>query len=228
MNQRITKLENKLWNIPGNDTHNRTVDESMRRVRSHIESSNSCFSVQYNWVPPNYYALSLLERAKILGAHSTFQLCKAMLMENKKYDASNSLKGGDGFDRTNSQFYLIVVQYEGSINANKLASEIRALRSVSSKTRLDPNAFDFRVAKEEDNDALTGFRHNAVSPFGILESKKVPIVLSKDIIKVTPKFIFMGGGHVDLKVGMAVDEFIKSTDAIVVDISDPRSSVDEE
>jgi hypothetical protein len=32
----------------------------------------------------------------------------------------------------------------------------------------------------------------------------------------------MGGGHKDWKLGMAISEFVKALDAIVLDVSDPR------
>lgn len=171
------------------------------------------YSAVFKWVPSEYYTYSLPQRAEILGAHSTFQLCKSMLMENKSYDASLS-------DATYSQFYLVILQYETSINNKKLQSEIRALRPVVK--RLDPSKFDFRVASEEDNARLTGYSHNAVTPFGLLED--IPIVFSKEI-KGTPTmnpFCWMGGGHVHCKVGMAVNDFIKAQKPFVMDVTDPR------
>ena len=38
-----------------------------------------------------------------------------------------------------------------------------------------------------------------------------------------PKFIWMGGGHRDWKLGMAVSEFLQGFDAIVLDVSEPRA-----
>jgi prolyl-tRNA editing enzyme YbaK/EbsC (Cys-tRNA(Pro) deacylase) len=171
------------------------------------------YSAVFKWVPSEYYTYSLPQRAEILGAHSTFQLCKSMLVENKSFDASLS-------DATYSQFYLVILQYETSINNKKLQSEIRALRPVAK--RLDHSKFDFRVTSEEDNARLTGYSHNAVTPFGLLED--VPIVFSKKITG-TPTmnpFCWMGGGHVHCKVGMAVNDFIKAQNPFVMDITDPR------
>eukprot|EP00979_Chaetoceros_neogracilis_P000495 scaffold113_cov202-Chaetoceros_neogracile.AAC.2 len=171
------------------------------------------YSAIFKWVPAEYYNFSLSQRAEILGSHSTFQLCKSMLMENKAFDDSLS-------DENYSQFYLVILQYETSINNKKLKSEIRALRPVAK--RLDPSKFDFRVANEADNARLTGYSHNAVTPFGLLED--VPIVLSKGITEysnMTP-FMWMGGGHKDCKVGMAAKDFIKAKSPFVIDVTDPR------
>lgn len=102
-----------------------------------------------------------------------------------------------------------------------MASELRGL-CPAGPTRFDPNYFvDMRLASEEDNAKLTGYPHNGVSPFGMLE-KTIPIVLCKSIMNVRPKFIWMGGGHPDWKLGMAVSEFVQGLNAIVLDISEPR------
>ena len=173
----------------------------------------------FKWVPEQYYSLSLCERAKILGAHSTHQLCKSMLMENKAFDSSKT-KGAD--DASYSRHYLVVLQYETSITTKKLQSEIRGLRPVS--FRLDPSKFDFRLAPEEDNAQVTGYTHNAVTPFGLLQD--VPIILSKAIVDSSDmtQFIWMGGGHMHLKVGMAVKEFIHFKKAMVLNVTTPRST----
>jgi hypothetical protein len=71
-------------------------------------------------------------------------------------------------DHTNSQYYLVVVQYVESINTNKLSSELPGLRPPGSG-RLEPKYFsDMRLAPEEVLEKLTGYGHNGVSPFGRL------------------------------------------------------------
>ena len=51
------------------------------------------------------------------------------------------------------------------------------------------------------------------------------MLMASAIRDVKPAFVFMGGGHVDLKLGMAVEEFVQGANAIVADVSDPRSGV---
>jgi len=215
---RVTKLENEIY-----DTDKHSMDHSSRRARQYIESTllkkspPFCLSsVSWKWVPENYYSLTLKERSRILNAQSTNQLCKSMLMENR---ASNSPK--DCFDRTNARFYLVVVQYDATINTKKLESEIRGLKSIESGKRLEKSDFEFRMASEEDNDRVTGYAHNSVTPFGLMDSS-VPIVLSKSILEASPSFIWMGGGHVHLKLGVAISEFVQAMDALVLDVSDSR------
>ena len=159
---------------------------------------------------------------KILGANNIAQLCKACLFENKNYVAGDDGKRDDD-DPTNSRYYLIVVQYIESINAKKLASELRGLRPPGSM-RFSPAYFsDLRLAPSDEAMTLTGYGHNGVSPFGMLDPK-IPIIVCTSITKIRPQFIWMGGGHPDWKLGVSVSEFVKGLNAIVMDISDPRTS----
>jgi len=198
----------------------------MRRARKDVESIKPAFiSTVWKWVPDGYYNMCLHDRANVLGSHSIQQLCKSMLMENTRVVVEESNNNNNNntinIDRTNAKFYLVVVQYNATTNTKKLESQIRGLRPITQQNnRLHPSQFDFRVAKEVDNDRITGYTHNSVTPFGMLE--EVPIVLAKAILDVKPSFIWMGGGHVDLKLGMSVDDFCKGTNASVLDVSDPR------
>jgi prolyl-tRNA editing enzyme YbaK/EbsC (Cys-tRNA(Pro) deacylase) len=136
-------------------------------------------------------------------------LCKSLLLENKKVD-------GQG-DATNPRFVLVMLQYESELDVKKLATSIRKLRPVSE--RLDESQFDFRVADPDDNDRITGYAFNSVTPFGLKEP--VPIVLSSDI--VPQGYFWMGGGHVHLKLGMSVSEFQKLPGVMTMECSVPRS-----
>lgn len=208
---RVSNLEAKFY---GN-SFNQEVHKGVIRARQHVESRKN-YSAAWKWVPKNYYSLDLPSRAKILQACDLSQLCKAMLMENR-----SSTSPSDCSDRTNSRFYLVIVQYAATINTKKLESEIRGLRCAQSGTRLDTSHFDFRMAKEDDSDRVTGFVHNSVTPFGLLEPS-VPIVLSKAVMDVNPAFIWMGGGHVNLKLGMAVGQLVDALDAFILDVSDTK------
>jgi len=212
LNGKVKMLEKTIY-YP-KDLPEQSAKQQEEVLRAHkAVVDQKIYSAIFKWVPTEYYNFSLSQRAEILGSHSTFQLCKSMLMENKSFDASLS-------DSNYSQFYLVILQYETSINNKKLKSEIRALRPV--KKRLDPSKFDFRLANEADNARLTGYSHNAVTPFGLLED--VPIVFSKGITdnsNMTP-FVWMGGGHIHCKIGIAVKDFIKAKSPFVMDVTDPR------
>jgi prolyl-tRNA editing enzyme YbaK/EbsC (Cys-tRNA(Pro) deacylase) len=221
--------------------------DEVQRVRRHIYQTNCCYSAQFIHCPTNYYQLDLNQRKVILGAHSTSQLCKACLFENKNFvpsksssstNSSNSSStcniinnNGDDddivVDRTNSKYYLIIVQYIESINMKKLSYELRGLRPPG-PTRFDTSYFaDVRLASNTIAQTLTGYGHNGVSPFGIptttTTSSNIPIILSKSIItNAQPRYIYVGGGHSDWKLGLAVSEFVQALNVLVLDISDPR------
>jgi prolyl-tRNA editing enzyme YbaK/EbsC (Cys-tRNA(Pro) deacylase) len=207
---RVDKLEQTRYACPDGIS----VDDSMRRARTDVEKK-AIYSSTWKWVPPSYYDWPLEKRAEVLQSPSTSQLCKSLLMENRN---------SDGSDPTNNpKFVLVVIQYQACLDVRKLASAIRSLRP-NVKDRLDYNQFDYRVASPEDNDRLTGFSFNSVTPFGLLE--KIPIVLTAAVIPLN--FLWMGGGHVHLKLGMSVVDFLRVTNSIVADISQPRSGGDEE
>ena len=218
LRDKIAAIEKSSWISDEKDS---TITPELRRARRHVQESH-CYSSTWKHCPSNYYNLSLDERKVILGAKSTNQLCKSCLFENKNHVPNKG--NAKEVDPTNSKFYLIVVQYVESINTKKLASELRGLRPVGS-TRFDPGYFtDMRLASEEDNAKLSGYGHNGVSPFGMIDVS-IPIIVCKSIVDVRPKFIWMGGGDKDWKLGMAVSEFVNGMDAIVLDISDPRDVV---
>jgi prolyl-tRNA editing enzyme YbaK/EbsC (Cys-tRNA(Pro) deacylase) len=206
---RVDKLEQIRYTCPDGIS----VDDSMRRARTDVEEKD-IYSSTWKWVPPSYYGWPLEKRAEVLQSPSTSQLCKSLLMENRN---------SDGRDPTNPKFVLVVIQYEAILDVRKLASAIRSLRP-NVMDRVDYNQFDYRVASPEDNDRLTGFSFNSVTPFGLLEN--IPIVLTAAVIPLT--FLWMGGGHVHLKLGMSVSDFLRVTNPIVADISQPRSGGDEE
>jgi prolyl-tRNA editing enzyme YbaK/EbsC (Cys-tRNA(Pro) deacylase) len=201
---RVAALELKRFKCPKYIP----VDESIRRARAHVEALE-LYSANWQWVPEPYYTWELEQRAKILGAASTYMLCKSLLLENKKVD-------GQG-DATNPRFVLVMLQYESELDVKKLATSIRKLRPVSE--RLDESQFDFRVADPDDNDRITGYAFNSVTPFGLKEP--VPIILSSDI--VPQGYFWMGGGHVHLKLGMSVSEFQKLPGVMTMECSVPRS-----
>lgn len=179
----------------------------MRRARQHVERLD--ISCNWKWVPPTYYDWSLEQRAKVLKARSTHMLCKSLLLENKKVTT-------EAADETNPKFLLVVIQYETTLDVKKLTTSVRKLRPVTD--RLGESNYDFQVASAEDNDRITGYKFNSVTPFGLKE--KVMIVLSSEILPYS--YFWMGGGHIHLKLGMSVSEFQKLGNVKVMELSEPR------
>lgn len=75
--------------------------------------SKKVYSASFFQVSNDYYEKSLATRATMLKCNVQ-SLCKSILFENTAW--SNDEIGSVGFDITNSQFYLIIVQYQGTFN----------------------------------------------------------------------------------------------------------------
>lgn len=188
-----------------------TDDESVRRARLAVESTGR-YSAVWKWVDPDYYTWSLEKRAHALNAPTIDILCKSLLLENKKVVNPSE---------TNPRFVLLVLQYAHTLDHRKLVQAIRSLQPKDSRS--DVNQFDFRLASDADNDRITGYRHNSVTPFGLLMPPM--IVMAESIVQY--KFFWMGGGHVHLKLGMAVTDFRKALQPVVADISQPKEGGDD-
>lgn len=190
--------------------------ESLKRVKEELISSN-IMSFRFVKVPEDYYDRTLEERAKCLEPCDVKQMCKSIVFENVNWDGDKSLPLEQQMsDATNSRYYLLVVQYSAKFSADKLRLFVTQMRPNGE--RLSRNKCNFQLAS--DGEALTGFMHNAVCPFGLLN--KIPVVLSTACAHVKPGYIFMGGGAVNVKLGMSTQDFIKATGAFIADVSEPR------
>ncbi|KAL3693182.1 hypothetical protein R1sor_006833 [Riccia sorocarpa] len=158
-------------------------------------------------VPADYYERSFLERRDLLGASSIDHLCKSIVMVNSQ--APDNIK--DCSDRNNSKYYLIVIQYTARLNAEKVRQFVYSLNNG----RLPKKKINMRLAPEAESNALTGFEHNAVTPFGMLTN--IPVILSDAIVRLQPEFFWLGGGEVDLKLGIRTQDFIRILDPFIAD-----------
>ncbi|PRP88548.1 hypothetical protein PROFUN_02959 [Planoprotostelium fungivorum] len=156
-------------------------------------------------VRDDYYDLPLEQRAALLGAPSIHHLCKTILLENQK--CINS----DCSDPRNSRFYCIVLQYSTQLQSHKIFKFVRTLIDKAPQKN-----YHFRYAKEQDSDALTGYSHNAVTPFGL--KTQIPIILSKHIMELDPPIFWLGGGEVDTKLEVSCEEFNQILKPYVTDV----------
>ena len=99
-----------------------------------------------------------------LKAHSKMQLCEALLFENKNFSVV-----GD-YDRRNSQFFPLFVQYAVEIISKSLEYEVCALLPL--QERLEQSKYEFRLVSADDNIRLTGYVKNSVTPFGLLGKER--------------------------------------------------------
>lgn len=158
-------------------------------------------------VPLDYYDRPYEARRDLLGAASVDHLCKSIVMVNTQagediVDCSNP---------NNSKYYVVVLQYTARLNAEKVRQFLHSLNGG----QIAKKRFNMRLAPEEDSDLLTGFEHNAVTPVGM--KTKIPVILSDAIVRLIPEFFWMGGGEVDLKLGMSVSDFVRSFQPFIAD-----------
>jgi prolyl-tRNA editing enzyme YbaK/EbsC (Cys-tRNA(Pro) deacylase) len=221
LESRVAHLEQEryLCSSSSSTEHYDVVDDSMRRARRAVEAAG-LYSAVWRWVPKDYYQRPLPERAVCLQAHSLQHLCKCLLMENKKVTMSATYLNGS-VDPTNPSFVLVVIQYAATLHVKGLMTALRTLR-CNVQDRLDESAFDLRLASEEDNARLTGFTHNAVTPFGLSHPPSdLCMVLDASIVPL--QSFWMGGGHVHLKLQVSVSDFISCFHPLVAPISHPRT-----
>lgn len=160
-------------------------------------------------VPLDYYDRTFEERRDLLGAASIDHLCKSIVMVNTQ--AHESVR--DCSDRNNSKFYLVIVQYTARFNAEKVKQYVCGLNNG----KIPKKRFNMRLAPEDESYRLTGFSHNAVTPFGM--KSQIPVILSDAIPKLQPDFFWLGGGEVDLKLGIHTRDFINMFKPFIADCS---------
>eukprot|EP00897_Mesotaenium_endlicherianum_P010907 jgi/Mesen1/9845/ME000070S09132 len=191
------------------------VQQRLERIL--IQSGATDF--RFTQVPSDYYDRSFEERQDLLGAASVEHLCKSIVMAracSPLFPASlvNTQAAADVVDcrdPKNSKYYVIIVQYAARLNAEKVRNFVHALNGGA----IPKKRFNLRLAPEDVSDALTGFTHNAVTPVGMLTP--IPVILSDAIVKLQPPFFWLGGGEVDLKLGIRTREFLDIVRPFVAD-----------
>jgi len=190
---------------------------SVNRVRRSL-AQRKVFGAVLKRVPSHYYSLPLSGRAQILNASSESQLCKTIVLENLAWEEEVSAAEQDL--STNPRYLALVVQYEAKIDVDALESKVQSLRPA--ENRLARKRFRFQLAPESVSDELTGFIHNAVTPFGM--KTPIPVVVCQRVLDCRPPFIFLGGGEVDMKLGLATVDLLRGTGASVLGtVSRPRA-----
>ncbi|GAX80352.1 hypothetical protein CEUSTIGMA_g7791.t1 [Chlamydomonas eustigma] len=217
---RLSHLEMRLQSLHvcGGSTHIKNHDEadgatitsgaSSTQNRLELElKNNKCSSFRFVRAPPDYYAQALEYRMRCVGASSVNHLCKSMIMENTRAHPSV-----DGWSNPlNSKYYVVIVQYTARLHTEKLKNFVYKL----SEGKIGKQYFNMRLAPSDVSDTLSGFVHNAVTPIGM--ATPLPIILSHRIPALQPDFFFLGGGEVDLKLGLLASQFIKAYAPMIAD-----------
>ncbi|KAI9342067.1 hypothetical protein DFJ73DRAFT_627559 [Zopfochytrium polystomum] len=162
-------------------------------------------------VEPTYYSWPLEKRVLRLSAPSVRHLCKTLIFENTRHAMNPG--SDDPFERTNSKYYAVVVQYAGKMNTQRL---INFVYEANAK-RAPKKAFNFRMAPEEVSHRLSGYATGGVTPFGLAEPR-LPVVVARQIADLVPPVLFLGAGHVDWKMAVPVARFVDAARCFVVDL----------
>ncbi|KAH9329719.1 hypothetical protein KI387_001827 [Taxus chinensis] len=211
--QRIRALEKTV--LPSStdkqiDTHDNEECENNEQRLGKLLRVGGATSFQFKKVPHDYYDRPLQLRRDLLAAHSIRHLCKTMVMVNTLAD--KSIK--DCSDRNNSKYYAIVIQYTARLNAEKVRNFVHSLNNG----KIPKKKFNMRLAPEEDAFVLSGYEHNAITPIGM--KTNIPVILSDAIVKLKPDYFWIGGGEVDVKLGIRTQEFINFVKPFIVDCSE--------
>ncbi|KAJ1438173.1 hypothetical protein B484DRAFT_324250 [Ochromonadaceae sp. CCMP2298] len=195
--QRVAKLEEQ-------------ASDPVQRVKTDLRRCK-VFSAQFRTMPSTYYDLSLDQRACLLNC-TMAQLCKSIIFENTAHDATVV------DPVTNPKFVCVITQYIAKINTLALRTLMHEMRSPD--LRLSKNKFNFRLAADSDSLALSGFAHNAVSPFGLLQH--VPVIVCRQCTLVRPCILYLGGGHADVKLAIPAADLVRAKNAVVGDVTEAR------
>lgn len=129
-------------------------------------------------VPPGYYGLPLASRAALLQCPVS-RLCKMLLFVNGSASASEDAAA----PISRARHIGVVLQYASKLDVGALQSWLASRPGAPS---------DVRLTLAEDGEALTGFEHNGLSPFGS-RRPLCHLVVSKAVARLpSPAFVWLG------------------------------------
>ncbi|KAG8374748.1 hypothetical protein BUALT_Bualt10G0028100 [Buddleja alternifolia] len=202
---RISDLELSLL-PPQHISHSSTEGRLSAILRSNAAAVRD-FS--FKRVPADYYDWPLEARRDILGAASIHHLCKSIVLVNTQAPPSVT----DCRDRNYSKYYIVIVQYTARFNAETVKNFLYTLNNG----KISKKKFNMRLAPEETSAKLTGYEHNGVTCIGM--KTDIPVILDEAIVKLNPDFFWLGGGEIDLKLGIRTPEFIDFVKPFIINCS---------
>nr|XP_043628916.1 uncharacterized protein LOC122600278 [Erigeron canadensis] len=204
---KITQLELSISNLekPSPDDDNPTTESRL----SAVLVTGGLKDFKFKRVPCDYYEWSFEARRDVLGAASIHHLCKSIVLINTQ--AASDVT--DCSNRQNSKYYVVVVQYTARFSAERVKNFLYMLNNG----KIPKKRFNLRLAPEEISNKLTGYEHNGVTCVGM--KTDIPVILDEAIVKLHPDFFWLGGGEIDLKLGIRTSEFISFTKPFIVNCS---------
>lgn len=162
--------------------------------------------------PEDYYSMSLDQRKEIVGCNKE-ALCKSVILENTLFDENIKCP-------IYRKYYLTVVQYVSEFNAEKIAKLLRSYIAEKYDIKLTKKQIHFRVAKKEVAYEMTGFSFNSIGPY-LMKSEDLLIIFPSKLYEIYPQYFYLGGGELELKVGVCIDDFMRlfGKQTLVIDTS---------
>ncbi|KAG2217288.1 hypothetical protein INT45_005390 [Circinella minor] len=195
------------WEVQAKDPELENAPAPVKQVEGGCNKGGVASVARYYEVEPDYYEWPLQQRAFRVLAPSKEHMCKSVVMENRAYSPNTGLS-----DDVYPRFICVMTQYTSPVNTERLIKHIRDLcgRSIGKKF------YNYRVAQAEKSLELTGYKKGGVCPVGT--TTNIPIVLAESITKLDPPVFIMGAGHIDWKLGLPVQDFIRATQCFVFDL----------
>ena len=162
--------------------------------------------------PEDYYSMTLDQRKIIVGCNKE-ALCKSVILENTLFDESVKCP-------IYQRYYLLIVQYVSEFNADKITKLFRNYIAEKYDIKLTKKQIHFRVAKKEVAYEMTGFSFNSIGPY-LMKSTDLLIIFPSKLYEIYPQYFYLGGGELELKVGVCIDDFMRlfGKQTLVVDIT---------
>jgi len=122
--------------------------------------SNQIYSYEIFEANSDYYFnYTLEERQKLLNAENINCLCKTMILENTAFNKEHE-------SEYYQQYYLCIVQYTKEFVADKIAKYLKFRQNHHCpNNKLSNKFFHFRVAKQEEAYAISGYAFNGITPY---------------------------------------------------------------
>ena len=149
-------------------------------------------SVEMKFATPAFFAMDYPTRKIYLNAASEFHLCKCIILENKRFKKEME-------SEFYHQFVCVVIQFKTTLNNEKIIKVMKKYQNGNCTEKVSRKGFHYRLANDTANEEISGYMHNAVTPF-MFKNTKIPMVVSDRIRQLSPANFWLGGGHVNTKL----------------------------
>ena len=202
----------EIENTPkGHLIHRVNLDHQKAKLTEYF-IKNEIYSFKIVETPSDYYKMTLDQRKVIVGCIKE-ALCKSVILENTLFDESIKCP-------LYKKYYLTVVQYVSEFNAEKIVRLLRNYIANNFDVKVSKRQMHLRVAPKEIAYEMTGFTFNSIGPY-LMKSEDLLILFPSKLYEIYPQYFFLGGGELELKVGLNINDFMKlfGKQTLVIDTS---------